>query len=89
MQSKLNRYWYNLQNYKNKRHFGECLLISVGYTKIDGSDVIHGTVENGKDANEMILFLSETKADDKTITCFFMETEIQEGSIDRYAFIDN
>lgn len=64
-------------------------MISVGYTKIDGSDVIHGTVENGKDANAMILSLSETKANDKTVACFFMETEIQEGSIERYAFIDN
>ena len=64
-------------------------MISVGYTKIDGSDVIHGTVENGKDANAMILFLSETKADDKTITCFFFFFEIQKGSIERYAFIDN
>ena len=55
-------------------------MIRVGYTKTDGTDVLHETVASGKTAAESIALLAD---------CFYLEMQATESVWSRYAFIDN
>ena len=46
-------------------------MIRVGYTNVDGSEVVHATVDNGSDADLSINALVFEKSSDKTIEYFF------------------
>ena len=64
-------------------------MIKVGYTNVDGSEVVHATVDNGSDADLSINALVFEKSSDKTIEYFFLEKQATESAWGKYAFIDN
>tara|TARA_R110002124_G_C8919282_1_gene511124 strand:+ start:1599 stop:1793 length:195 start_codon:yes stop_codon:yes gene_type:complete len=64
-------------------------LIRVGYTNVDGSDVVHETVDNGCDADLSMIALVSEKSGDNTIEYFFLEMQSTESAWGKYAFIDN
>ena len=63
-------------------------MIRVGYTKTDGTDVIHETVQGAPNANESIEALKESKSEDATVDCFYLEIQITNNEWEKYAFID-
>lgn len=64
-------------------------MIRVGYKNVDGSDVVHETVDNGSDADSSINALVLEKSSNKTIEYFFLEKQATESAWGKYAFIDN
>lgn len=64
-------------------------MIKVGYTKTDGTDVLHETVASGKAAAESIALLADDKSGDTSIDSFYLEMQATESVWSRYAFIDN
>jgi len=64
-------------------------VIKVGYTKTDGTDVLHETVASGKAAAESIALLADDKSGDTSIDSFYLEMQATESVWSRYAFIDN
>ena len=63
-------------------------MIRVGYTKTDGTDVIYETVQGAPNANESIEALKESKSEDATVDCFYLEIQITNNEWEKYAFID-
>ncbi len=63
-------------------------MIKVGYTKTDGTDVLHETVASGKAASESIALLADNKSGDTSINCFYLEMQITETEWEKYAFVD-
>ena len=59
-------------------------MIRVGYTKTDGTDVIHETVQGAPNATDCIEALKESKSED----CFYLEMQITDTEWEKYAFID-
>ena len=46
-------------------------MIKVGYTKTDGTDVIHETVQGAVNAEVSIRALQESKKGDSEVDCFY------------------
>ena len=68
------------------RHNGECILIEVGYTTLDGTDTITDTVADAPAANEAVSNRREELRQRTDIYTFFLQTSYD--GIKRYGFID-
>ena len=63
-------------------------MIKVGYTKTDGTDVLHETVQGAVNADVSIRALQESKSEDATVDCFYLEMQITDTEWEKYAFVD-
>lgn len=63
-------------------------MIRVGYTKTDGTDVLHETVQGAVNADGSIRALQESKEGDSEVDCFYLEMQITDTEWEKYAFID-
>ena len=61
-------------------------MILVGYTQKDGTDTTHLEAENTDVANTGLSDLQIAKADDSSISYFWMAIDI-DGQINKYGFI--
>ena len=63
-------------------------MINVGYTKTDGTDVVHETVQGAVNANASIYALQELKSGDPSVDCFYLEMQITDTDWEKYASVD-
>tara|TARA_R110001606_G_scaffold134516_1_gene271037 strand:- start:1474 stop:1671 length:198 start_codon:yes stop_codon:yes gene_type:complete len=63
-------------------------LIKVGYTKTDGTDVLHETVQGAVNADVSIRALQESKEGDSEVDCFYLEMQITDTVWEKYASVD-
>lgn len=63
-------------------------MIKVGYTKTDGTDVLHETVQGAVNADASIRALQETKEGDSSVDCFYLEVQTTDTEWEKYAFVD-
>jgi len=63
-------------------------LIKVGYTKTDGTDVLHETVQGAVNADASIRALQGTKEGDSSVDCFYLEVQTTDTEWEKYAFVD-
>lgn len=68
------------------RHYGECILIEVGYTTTGGTDIITDTVADAPSANEAVSNRREELRKRTDIYTFFLQTSYD--GVKRYGFID-
>ena len=63
-------------------------MIKVGYTKTDGTDVLHETVQGAVNADVSIRALQESKKGDSEVDCFYLEMQITDTVWEKYASVD-
>ena len=63
-------------------------MIKVGYTKTDGTDVLHETVQGAVNADVSISALQELKKGDSEVDCFYLEMQITDTVWEKYASVD-
>ena len=63
-------------------------MIKVGYTKTDGTDVLHETVQGAVNADVSIRALQESKEGDSEVDCFYLEMQITDTVWEKYASVD-
>lgn len=63
-------------------------MIKVGYTKTDGTDVLHETVQGAVNADVSISALQESKKGDSEVDCFYLEMQITDTVWEKYASVD-
>ena len=63
-------------------------MIRVGYTKTDGTDVLHETVQGAVNADVSIRALQESKEGDSEVDCFYLEMQITDTVWEKYASVD-
>ena len=68
------------------RHYGERIVIEVGYTTLDGTDTITDTVADAPAANEAVDNRKEELRQRTDIYTFFIQTNYD--GIKRYGFVD-
>lgn len=62
-------------------------MIEVGYTKVDGTDIIEETVSDAPAANASIETLQAALSGRDDIYTLFLQTSYG-GSVHRYAYVD-
>jgi len=63
-------------------------VIKVGYTKTDGTDVLHETVQGAVNADISIHALQKSKEADSSVDCFYLEVQTTNTEWEKYAFVD-
>ena len=63
-------------------------MIKVGYVKTDNTDITHKNCSNTMEANDSLFALKESKADDSSISYFYLAQQATETEWQKYAFLD-